>query len=121
QIDAALKDLAEVLARNPRNAPGASHPGDRVASTRCLRRCQRRMPSTQKSDKELTWTACLMSVNGVAGKLRESYEQLRIAVNRQPNEKTGSSRLGASEPRRDGGPGGHDRGRAKPFSKGTRY
>jgi predicted Zn-dependent protease len=89
QIDAALKDLAEVLARNPRNAPGASHPGDRVASTRCLRRCQRRMPSTQKSDKELTWTACLMSVNGVAGKLRESYEQLRIAVNRQPNVQQG--------------------------------
>ncbi|MCI0599568.1 MAG: hypothetical protein L0Y50_01205 [Beijerinckiaceae bacterium] len=83
QFDAALADLAAVLAVNPRNAQARltratvlQVQGDyAAASEECL--------ALRTLTKELVWTACLASVNGVTGKLRESYGELRAVLNRQ--------------------------------------
>jgi tetratricopeptide (TPR) repeat protein len=39
--------------------------------------------------QELVWAACLSSVNGATGKLRESYAQLHTALDRYPNAQPG--------------------------------
>jgi tetratricopeptide (TPR) repeat protein len=39
----------------------------------------------QNLTEELVWVACLASANGATGKLRESYQRLRAALERHPN------------------------------------
>jgi tetratricopeptide (TPR) repeat protein len=89
QFDAALKDLAEVLARNPRNAQARLTRATVLQVQGAYDAAREDCLALKNLTQELTWTACLMSANGVAGKLRESYEQLRKAVNRQPDVQQG--------------------------------
>jgi tetratricopeptide (TPR) repeat protein len=83
QFDNALADLDTVLAANPRNAQARltratvlQVQGDYgAAREECL--------ALQNLTQQLVWTGCLTSVNGVTGKLRDSYVQLRAALDRQ--------------------------------------
>jgi predicted Zn-dependent protease len=47
------------------------------------------MPRSPKSDPRAVWAACLTSVNGATGKLRESYAQLHTALDRYSNAQPG--------------------------------
>jgi Tfp pilus assembly protein PilF len=80
QFDAALADLAIVLENDPRNAQArliratvlqvvGNYPG---AREECL--------ALRNLTQELVWTACLASVNGVTGHLRQSYDELRTTL-----------------------------------------
>jgi predicted Zn-dependent protease len=83
QFDTALADLDTVLVANPRNAQARltratvlQVQGDYgAARDECL--------ALQNLTQQLVWTGCLTSVNGVTGKLRDSYVQLRAALDRQ--------------------------------------
>ncbi|HEY8007430.1 MAG TPA: hypothetical protein VIE66_11685 [Methylocella sp.] len=85
QFDAALADLAIVLDIDPRNAQArliratvlqvtGDYPG---AREECL--------AIRSLTQELVSTACLASVNGVTGHLRQSYDELRTTLDRFPN------------------------------------
>ena len=39
----------------------------------------------RKLTQELVWTACLASVNGVTGHLRQSYDELRTTLDQFPD------------------------------------
>jgi Tetratricopeptide repeat len=84
-FDGALADLTTVLNTDPHNAQArltratvlqvqGAYEG---ARTECL--------ALQNLTQELVWSACLASVNGMTGRLRESYGQLRAALARHPN------------------------------------
>ncbi len=83
QFDSALADLGAVLVANPRNAQARltratvlQVQGDYgAAREECL--------ALQNLTQELVWIGCLTSVKGATGKLRDSYVQLRAALNRQ--------------------------------------
>jgi len=83
QFDAALSDLAEVLALNPRNSQARLTRATVLQVQGAYDAAREECKILQNLTQELVWTACLASVNGVAGKLNESYEQLREALNRQ--------------------------------------
>jgi tetratricopeptide (TPR) repeat protein len=83
EFDAALADLATLLAGNPFNAQARltratvlqvqGHYGE--ARTECL--------ALSRLADELISTACLASVESVSGKLHESYHRLRGALDRR--------------------------------------
>jgi hypothetical protein len=84
QFDVALADLATVLNTNPRNV-----------QARLIRATVRQVQGVydearedcralQNLTQELVWIVCLTSINGATGKLHESYEQLRSALQRSP-------------------------------------
>jgi len=84
QFDLALADLAAVLTANPRNVQArlmrAAVKQVQGAYAEAGEECRALQDLTEK----LVWTACLANVNGVTGRLRESYEQLRAVFLRYP-------------------------------------
>src|SRR5215813_12450339 len=84
QFDLALADLAAVLTANPRNVQArlmrAAVKQVQGAYAEAGEECRALQGLTEK----LVWTACLANVNGVTGRLRESYEQLRAVFLRYP-------------------------------------
>src|ERR1700680_2448727 len=83
QFDAALADLAAVLGANPRNAQARLTRATGLQGQGAYRAAREECLTLKNLTQELVWAACLMSVNGASGKLGESYEQLRAALNRQ--------------------------------------
>jgi len=83
QFDAALADLAAVLGANPRNAQARLTRATVLQVQGAYGAAREECLTLKNLTQELVWAACLMSVNGASGKLGESYEQLRAALNRQ--------------------------------------
>jgi tetratricopeptide (TPR) repeat protein len=83
QFDAALADLAEVLTDNPRNAQARLTRATILQVQGAYDAAREECLALMNLTPEVTWTACLTNVNGAAGRLNESYEQLREALNRQ--------------------------------------
>ena len=107
QFDAALTDLAEVLTSNPRNTQARLTRAAVLQVQGAYDAAREECLALQSLTQELVWTACLMSVNGAAGKLRESYEQLRAVLNRQRYVQQGVRSWVLTSLRRDGGAGRH--------------
>ena len=80
QFNLALADLVTVVDANPRNAQArlmrATVHQVQGAYDQAREDCRALQDLTEK----LVWTACLANLNGVTGKLRESYDQLRSAL-----------------------------------------
>lgn len=83
QFDAALTDLAEVLAGNPRNTQARLTRATVLQVQGRYDAAREECLALQSLTHELVGTACLTNVNAATGKLRESYEQLRAVLNRQ--------------------------------------
>jgi predicted Zn-dependent protease len=83
QFDAALADLAAVLGANPRNAQARLTRAMVLQVQGAFGAAREECLTLEKLTHELVSAACLASVNGASGTLRESYEQLRAALNRQ--------------------------------------
>jgi predicted Zn-dependent protease len=83
QFDAALADLAAVLGANPRNAQARLTRATVLQVQGAFGAAREECLTLEKLTHELVSAACLASVNGASGTLRESYEQLRAALNRQ--------------------------------------
>jgi Tfp pilus assembly protein PilF len=83
QFDAALTDLAEVLASNPRNTQARLTRATVLQVQGRYDAAREECLALQSLTHELVGTACLTNVNAATGKLRESYEQLRAVLNRQ--------------------------------------
>jgi tetratricopeptide (TPR) repeat protein len=83
QFDAALADLAEVLTDNPRNAQARLTRATILQVQGAYDAAREECLALKNLTPDLSWTTCLTNVNGAAGKLNESYEQLREALNRQ--------------------------------------
>ncbi len=84
QFDAALADLAAVLNANPRNAQARLTRATVLQVQGAYDTAREECLALQNQVQELVWLACLSSVNGASGKLRDSYEQLRSALERHP-------------------------------------
>jgi tetratricopeptide (TPR) repeat protein len=84
QFDAALADLATVLNSNPRNAQARLIRATVLQVKGVYDEAREDCRALQNLTQELVWVACLASVDGATGKLRESYEQLRAALQRSP-------------------------------------
>jgi Tfp pilus assembly protein PilF len=84
QFDAALADLAAVLAANPRNAQARLTRATVLQVQGAYDAAREECLTQQNQVQELVWVACLTSVDGATGKLRDSYLQLRAALDRQP-------------------------------------
>ncbi len=83
QFDAALADLAAVLDANPRNAQARLSRATVLQVQGAYDAAREECLALRSLKQELVWAACLTSVNGATGKLRESYVQLRAALDRQ--------------------------------------
>jgi Tfp pilus assembly protein PilF len=83
QFDAALADLAAVLSANPRNAQARLTRATVLQVQGAYEGAREECLALQNLTQELVSAACLTSVNGATGKLRESYEQLRAVLSRQ--------------------------------------
>jgi thioredoxin-like negative regulator of GroEL len=82
QFDAALADLAKVLAADPRNAQARLMRATILQVTGDFAAAREECDVLRGLTRELVWTVCLANVNGATGRLRESYEQLRAAIDR---------------------------------------
>jgi hypothetical protein len=89
QFAAALADLATVLNTNPRNAQARLTRATVLQVQGAYEGAREECRALQNLTRELVWAACLTSVNGVTGKLRESYTRLRAALDRYPNAQPG--------------------------------
>jgi len=89
QFDAALADLATVLKTHPRNAQARLTRATVLQVQGAYEGAREECHTLQNLTQELVWAACLTSVNGTTGKLRESYAQLRAALDRYPNAQPG--------------------------------
>ena len=89
QFDAALADLAIVLNANPRNAQARLTRATVLQVQGSYEGAREECRALQNLIQELVWAACLSSVNGAAGKLRESYAQLHAALDRYPTAQPG--------------------------------
>ncbi|MGH9579777.1 MAG: tetratricopeptide repeat protein [Terriglobales bacterium] len=85
QFDAALADLAAVLAANPRNAQARLTRATVLQVQGAFDAAREECLALRTLSKELVSTECLANVNGASGNLRESYVQLRAALGRQVN------------------------------------
>jgi len=84
EFDVALADLARVLNVNPRNAQARLMRATMLQVQGVYDKAREECRKLQDLAQQLVWTACLASVNGVNGKLRESYEQLRSELDAHP-------------------------------------
>jgi tetratricopeptide (TPR) repeat protein len=84
QFDAAVADLAAALSANPRNAQAHLTRATVLQVQGAYGDARQECLTLQRQVQELVWVACLASVDGVSGKLHESYQQLRAALDRQP-------------------------------------
>jgi hypothetical protein len=82
QFAAALADLAKVLHIDPRNAEARLMRATILQVTGDYAGARAECDALRGLTKELVWTVCLTSVNGMTGRLGDSYEQLRAAVDR---------------------------------------
>jgi Tfp pilus assembly protein PilF len=89
QFDAALEDLAIVLNANPRNAQARLTRATVLQVQGSYEGAREECRALQNLIQKLVWAACLTSVNGATGKLRESYAQLHTALDRYPNAQSG--------------------------------
>ena len=87
QFDAALADLATVLNTNPRNLQARLIRATVLQVQGAYDEAREECRALQELTEELVWAACLANVNGVTGQLRESYQQLRLALARYPRAK----------------------------------
>ena len=85
QFDVALADLATVLNTNPRNVQARLIRATVLQVQGVYDEAREECRALQDLTEELVWAACLANVNGATGKLRESYQQLRAALERHPN------------------------------------
>ncbi len=85
QFEGALADLAIVLNANPRNAQARLTRATVLQVQGAYDSAREECHTLQNLIQELVWAACLTSVNGATGKLRESYAQLHAALDRYPN------------------------------------
>ena len=83
QFDAALADLETVLNVNLRNAQARLTRATVLQVQGAFGAAREECLTLEKLTHELVSAACRASVNGASGNLRESYEQLRAALNRQ--------------------------------------
>jgi tetratricopeptide (TPR) repeat protein len=84
EFDVALADLATVLNTNPRNAQARLMRATVLQVRGVYDKAREECRKLQDLAQQLVWTACLASVNGATGGLRESYEQLRSALEAHP-------------------------------------
>ena len=85
QFDVALADLATVLNTNPRNVQVRLIRATVLQVQGVYDEAREECRALHDLSEELVWAACLASVNGATGKLRESYQQLRLALDRYPH------------------------------------
>jgi tetratricopeptide (TPR) repeat protein len=85
EFDAALADLATVLNANPRNVQARLMRATVMQVQGVYDKAREECRALQNLTEELVWVACLASANGATGKLRESYQRLRAALERHPN------------------------------------
>jgi hypothetical protein len=89
QFDAALADLATVLKTHPRSVQARLTRATVLQVQAVYEGAREECRALQNLTQELVWAACLTSVNGATGQLRESYRQLRAALDRYPNAQPG--------------------------------
>jgi hypothetical protein len=77
QFDSVVADLATVLDANPRNAQTRLMRATVLQVQGAYEDAREGCVALQNIAHELVQTACLTSVNGATGQLRESYRQLR--------------------------------------------
>ena len=85
QFDVALADLATVLNTNPRNVQARLIRATVLQVQGVYDEAREECRALHDLSEELVWAACLANVNGATGKLRESYQQLRLALDRYPH------------------------------------
>jgi tetratricopeptide (TPR) repeat protein len=89
QFDAALADLATVLKADPRNAQARLTRATVLQVQGDYQGARQECLALEKPTRDLVHAACLASVDGASGALRESYRQLRAALDRYPNAQRG--------------------------------
>jgi tetratricopeptide (TPR) repeat protein len=82
RFDAALADLAKVLDIDPRNAQARLMRATVLQVEGVYEGAREECNALRGLTNELVWTVCLTSVDGATGRLRESYERLRTAIDR---------------------------------------
>jgi len=82
QFEAALADLAKVLSANPRNSQARLMRATILQVTGAYAAARDECNALQGLTQELVWTVCLATVNAATGRLRDSYERLRTALDR---------------------------------------
>jgi tetratricopeptide (TPR) repeat protein len=82
RFDAAMADLAKVIEMDPRNAQARLMRATVLQVEGAYERAREECDALRGLTRELVWTVCLTSVNGATGRLRESYERLRKAIDR---------------------------------------
>jgi tetratricopeptide (TPR) repeat protein len=87
QFDAALADLARVLEANPRHAEARLMRATVLQVQGAFAAARGDCLALQNLTQYLVQTACLTSVDAATGRLRESYEQLRAALDKYPSVK----------------------------------
>jgi tetratricopeptide (TPR) repeat protein len=89
EFDVALADLARVLNTNPHNVQARLIRATVLQVQGTYDEARTDCRALKDLAQELVWTACLTSVNGANGRLRESYEELRAAFDRYPDARSG--------------------------------
>jgi tetratricopeptide (TPR) repeat protein len=92
EFDVALADLARVLNTNPRNVQARLIRATVLQVQGAYDEAREQCHALQDLTEELVWDACLASVNGATGNLRESYQQLRLALDRYPHASPSAQR-----------------------------
>jgi len=85
QFDVALADLATVLNTNPRNVQARLIRATVLQVQGVYDEAREECRALHDLTEELMWAACLANVNGATGKLGESYQQVRLALDRYPH------------------------------------
>jgi tetratricopeptide (TPR) repeat protein len=85
EFEPALADLETALEVNPRNIQARLTRATLLQVQGSYDRARDDCRVLQNLTQELVWTACLSTVDGVTGQLRESYVRLRAALDRSPN------------------------------------
>src|SRR5215469_10269144 len=85
EFDVAVADLARVLNSNPHNVQARLMRATVLQVQGLYDKASEECRKLEDFEQQLVWTACLANVNGVTGRLRESYEQLRSALDAHPS------------------------------------
>jgi hypothetical protein len=85
QFNAALADLAVVLDLDPRNAQARLIRATVLQVAGEYEGARKECLTLRDLSQELVWTACLASVNGATGRLRQNYDLLRTTLDRFPD------------------------------------
>jgi Tfp pilus assembly protein PilF len=85
QFDVALADLATVLNTNPRNVQARLIRATVLQVQGVYDEAREECHALRDLTEELVWAACLANVNGATGRLGESYQQLRSALESHPH------------------------------------